>query len=91
MTILEIKDWDKNKCLYSKENSSLEQRIYLHNKMHDFSQNTSKRKEEVLDFSQESPKDKSFQTLSPAIHLEGWGKHFEYECIIKPSKNFIES
>ena len=46
MTILEIKDWDKNKCQYSKENSSLEQRIYLHNKMHDFNQNTSKRKEE---------------------------------------------
>ena len=37
MTILEIKDWDKNKCLYSKENSPLEQRIYLHNKTHDFS------------------------------------------------------
>ena len=46
MTILEIKDWDKNKCQYSKENSSLEQRIYLHSKRHDFNQNTSKRKEE---------------------------------------------
>ena len=46
MTILEIKDWDKNKCQYSKENSSLEQRIYLLNQMHDFNQNTSKRKEE---------------------------------------------
>ena len=46
MTILEIKDWDKNKWQYPKENSSLEQRIYLHNKMHDFNQNTSKRKEE---------------------------------------------
>ena len=45
MTILEIK-WDKNKCQYSKENSSLEQRTYLHNKMHDFNQITSKRKEE---------------------------------------------
>ena len=41
MTILEIKDWNKNKCQYSKENSSLEQRIYLHNQMHDFNQNTS--------------------------------------------------
>ena len=46
MTILEIKDWDKNNCQYSKENSSLKQKIYLHNKMHDFNQNTSKRKEE---------------------------------------------
>ena len=45
MTILEIKDWNKNKCQYSKENSSLEQRIYLHNQMHDFNQNTLKRNE----------------------------------------------
>ena len=29
--------------------------------------------------------------LSPAIHLEGWGKHFEHEYIIKPSKTLIES
>ena len=29
--------------------------------------------------------------LSPAIHLEGWGKHFEHEYTIKPSKNVIES
>ena len=42
ITILDIKDWDKNKCQYSKENSSLEQRIYLHNQMHDFNQNTLK-------------------------------------------------
>ena len=42
MTILEIKDWDKNKCQYSKEDSSLEQRIYLRNKIHDFNQNASK-------------------------------------------------
>ena len=41
ITIFDIKDWDKNKCQYSKENSSLEQRIYLHNQMHDFNQNTS--------------------------------------------------
>ena len=42
----------------------------------------------ILNFSQELPKDKSFQTLSSAIHLEGWGKHFEYEysqtCIRRP-------
>ena len=42
-------------------------------------------------FSQELQKDKSFQTLSPAIHPEGWGKHFEHEYIIKPSKTLIES
>ena len=46
MAIYEIKDQDKNNCQYSKENSSSEQRIYLHNKMHDLNQNTSKRKEE---------------------------------------------
>ena len=46
ITILETKAWDKNKCQYSKENSSLEQRIHSHDKMHDFDQNTSKRKEE---------------------------------------------
>ena len=38
-----------------------------------------------------SQKDRSFQTLSPAIYIEGWGKHFEHEYIIKPSKNLIES
>ena len=29
--------------------------------------------------------------VSPAIHLEGWGKYFEHEYIIKPSKSLIES
>ena len=29
--------------------------------------------------------------LSPAIHLKVWGKHFELEYIINPSKNLIES
>ena len=42
-------------------------------------------------FSQELQKDKSLQALSPAIHLEGWGKYFEHECIIKLTKNLIES
>ena len=45
MTILDF-NWDKNRCQYSKGNSSLEQRTYLRNKMHDFNQITSKRKEE---------------------------------------------
>ena len=30
-------------------------------------------------FSQELKKDKSFQMRNPAIHLEGWVKHFEHE------------
>ena len=57
--------------------------------MHDFNQNTSKRRKK--NFCRELQKDKSFQTLIPAIHLEGWGKHFEHEHTIKPSKNLIES
>ena len=27
--------------------------------------------------------------LGLAIRLEGWGKYFKHEYIIKPSKNFI--
>ena len=42
-------------------------------------------------FSRQLQKDKSIQTLSLAIHLEGWGKHFEHEYTNKPSKNLIES
>ena len=45
----------------------------------------------ILDYSQELQKDKSIQMLSPAIHLEGWGKYFEHEYIIKPFKNSLES
>ena len=30
ITILDIKDGEKNKCHYSKENPSLEQRIYIY-------------------------------------------------------------
>ena len=71
ITILETKDWDKNKYQYSKENSSLEHRIHIHDKMHDFDQNTSKKKEKkILNFSQEFPKFENFQMLNPAIHLE---------------------
>ena len=44
---------------------------------------------ENFKFSQELQKDKSFQMLGPAIHLEGWARHFEHEYIIKPSKNLI--
>ena len=43
VTILDIKD----KCQYLKQNSALEQNLYLHNQIHDIiNQNTSKRKEE---------------------------------------------
>ena len=42
-------------------------------------------------FSQELQRDKIFKVLSTAIHLQGWGNHFEYEYIIKPSKNLLES
>ena len=42
-------------------------------------------------FSRELQKDKSFHTLSPSIHKEGWGKYLEHEYTIKPSKNLIES
>ena len=34
---------------------------------------------------------RNFQMLSPAIHLEGWGKYFEHEYIIKRSKDSLES
>ena len=50
-----------------------------------------KGRKKILNFSQELQKDKSFQMVSPAIHVERWGKHFEHEFIIKPSKNLIES
>ena len=60
--------------------------------MHDFqSKYLKKEGRKILNFSQELLKDKSFEKLCPAMHLETWGKHFEYENIIKPSKNLIES
>ena len=34
---------------------------------------------------------KAFRHLGPAIHLEGYGEHFEYEYIIKPCKNLIDN
>ena len=90
ITILDIKDWDKNKCQYSKEGSSLQQRIYIYIIECVISIKIPQKRRKQI-FSQELQKDKSFPTLSPAIHLEGWGKHFENKYIIKPSKNLIES
>ena len=46
-------------------------------------QNTSKEREKNLNFPQESHKDQSIETHNPAIHLQGWAKHFEHEYIIK--------
>ena len=90
ITILDIKDWDKNKCQYSKENSSLEQRIYIYIIQCIISFKIPQ-KERKKNFSQKLQKDKNFQTLSPVIYPDGWSKHFEHEYIIKPSKNLTES
>ena len=84
ITILDIKDWDKNKCQYSKENSSLEQRIYIYI-IECMISIKIPQKGRKKNFSQELQRYKIFKVLSPAIHLEGWGNHFEYEYIIKPS------
>ena len=66
ITILDIIDWDINKCQCSKENSSLEPNSYLHNQMHDISKYLKKEGRKILILSQELQKDnKSFQTLSP--------------------------
>ena len=51
---------------------------------------TQKERKKNLNFSQELQKE-SFQMLCPTIHLEGWGKYFEHEYIIKPFKNSLES
>ena len=88
--ILDIKDWEKNKCQYSKENSSLEQRNYIYRIECMISIKIPQKGSKKI-FSQELQKYKSFQMVSPAIHLEGCGKYFEHEYIIKPSKNLIES
>ena len=50
-----------------------------------------KGREKNFKFYHELQNDKSFQTLSPAIDLEGWARHFELEYIIKPYNNSIES
>ena len=55
--------------------------------MHDVNQIKIPQKGRQKIFSWKLKKDKSFQTLSPAIHVEGWGKHFEHEYIVKPSKD----
>ena len=90
ISILDIKDWDKNTCQYLKENSSLEERSYIYIIKCMISIKIPQKGRKIKFFSRITI-DKSFQTLSPAIHLEGWGKHFEHEDIIKPSKNLIEA
>ena len=49
------------------------------------------RKKNFKFFSRITKKYENFQTLSPVIHLERWGKHFVHEYIIKSSKILIES
>ena len=78
-------------CQYSKENSSLEQNLYLHNQMYMVSiKIPQKGRKKNFKFLLKITKCESFQMLSPAIHLEGWGKYFEHEYIIRPSKNLLE-
>ena len=50
-----------------------------------------KGREKNFKCSKEWQNDKNFQTLSPAIHLEGWARHFEHEYVVKLSKDLIES
>ena len=88
ITIVHINEWDniQNKAY-------LWNRIYICKIKYIWYQSKYLRKEErrILNFSQELQKDKNFLVLNPAFHLEGWGKYFKHEYIIKPSKNFIES
>ena len=39
------------------------------------------KKEKNLKFPQEWHKDESIETLSPAIHLEWWDRHFEHKYL----------
>ena len=88
ITILHINDWD-----------NIQKKTYLWNRFYVciikciWYQSKCLKKEgrRILNFSQEWQKDKSFQILGPAIHLEGWGKYFEHEYVIKLSKNLLES
>ena len=45
-------------------------------------QNISKKKgRRILNFLMNDKKIKAYKTLSPAIHLKGWARHFKHECI----------
>ena len=88
ITILHINDWDniqKKTHLWDRVYVCIIKCIWYQSK------NLKKEGRRILNFFQEWQKDKSFQMLGPAIHLEGWGKYFEYEYTIKPSKNLLES
>ena len=84
-------DWDGNRIdklgkmiyIWSQFSTKVLQIIILDIKI--------RQKGKKKNFSRELQKDKSIQTLSPAIYLEGWGKHFEHEYTNRPSKNLIES
>ena len=87
ITILHINDLDKISIIIQQK-THLSNRIYIYIIKCIWNQSKYLPKEgtRILFFSQELQKDKSFQMLSPAIHLEGWGKYSEHEYI-----NLLES
>ena len=87
ITILHINDWDKISIIIQQK-THLSNRIYIYIMKCIWTQSKYLPKEgtRILFFSQELQKDKSFQMVSPAIHLEGWGKYSEHEYI-----NLLES
>ena len=72
ITILDIKDWDKNKCQYSKENSSLEQRIYIYI-IECMISIKIPQKGRKKNFSKELQKDKIFKALKSSYPSGGVG------------------
>ena len=60
----------------------------MQNQMHDIinPKYLKKKRKKNLKYPQGWNKDESIDTLSPAIYLEGWARHFEHEYIIKLSK-----
>ena len=87
ITILHINDWDKISIIIQQK-THLSNRIYIYIIKCIWNQSKYLPKEgtRILFFSQELQKDKSFQMISQAIHLEGWGKYSEHEYI-----NLLES
>ena len=75
----ENSSFEKIEALFEKEktdrqpNSFIKSVVYSSNKYHSKSPYKGKKKEYT--FPQECQKDKSFQTLSPSLHLDGWARH----------------
>ena len=79
--------------LYKKKKKSIEQNSSLHNQIHDNEihdiinpKYLIKEREKNLKIPKKWHKYESIKTLSPAIHLEEWDRHFEHEYIIRLSK-----